>query len=130
MLGLGRSAVFRLGGAARLFCADADLAARDAFLASIARPLQGIARAKQSAAKRSIDFLKPAVASRLEGFDTLDKLLRATPLQLKKLDLPVKERRRLLSFANKYKQGWIPGPATPQGWRKLRPPPDWVAGKH
>ena len=98
---------------------DASTAARDAFLAAIARPKQGGARAKQSAAKRPIDFTKSTVAPKIAEFD-LDALLRSTRLTLRKLDLPVQERKRLLKFANKYKQGWIPG----KTWRKWRAPPD------
>ena len=116
---LGRS----LAGARRFLCADAppdaSSAARDAFLAAIARPKQGGARAKQSAAKRPIDFTKSTVAPKIAEFD-LDALLRSTRLTLRKLDLPVQERKRLLKFANKYKQGWIPG----KTWRKWRAPPD------
>ena len=116
---LGRS----LAGARRFLCADAppdaSSAARDAFLAAIARPKQGGARAKQSAAKRPIDFTKSTIASKLENL-SLSLLLSSTRLTLKKLDLPVQERKRLLKFANKYKQGWVPG----KTWRKWRPPPD------
>ena len=91
------------------------------FLRTASRPIMGKAKAPQSAGQRAIDLTK-----QLKNLDDLDlrALLRLDTEALKKRGLPCQERKRLLSYTDKYVQGWRPDTRAmgKNAWRSWRPP--------
>ena len=77
----------------------------------------GIAKAKQSAGQKALDLTKQA--NRLGDLD-MPALLRCDREKLKELGVPVQERKRLLRFLEKYRQGYRhdgrPGKMAWKGW--------------
>lgn len=104
----------------RALCSDAAQQEIQTFLANTSRPKMGQAKAKQSAGKKIIDMSKQS--SRLEGLD-MAALLRTTGADLKTRGLPVQERKRLLRFVDKVRQGYVHEgkPGDWKGWRAPGP---------
>lgn len=134
MLGL-RGAASRLLGARRLCgAADAGQAELLDFLRNASRPIWGRAKAKQSGGQAALDLTKQL--PRLEGLD-LRGLLACKTAELKERGVPVRERKRMLNFIDKYRQGWRHdgrgGPGNEQGvkrlWKGWRPPYQFQQGR-
>lgn len=106
---------------ARAFCsAEAGKAELLEFLKSASRPIMGKAKAKQSAGQKPLDMTKQA--SRLDDLD-LPGLLRCDSEELKRRGVPCQERKRLLNFADKYRQGYRhDGRQGKRAWRGWLPP--------
>ncbi len=96
------------------------------FLAAASRPIMGKAKAKQSAGQKALDLSKHE--SKLADLD-FAVLLRADGEQLKELGVPVQERKRILHFLDKYKQGWRhDGREGPDAWKGWTAPQRLPAG--
>lgn len=115
------SLVFRASSRALCDAApDADEARKAEvleFLRSASRPIQGKAKAKQSAGQRAVDLTK-----QMKNLDDVDlhAILRMSREDLVKRGVPVQDRKRLMNFANKYVQGYRhdgrQGKAAWKGW--------------
>jgi hypothetical protein len=103
---LARALVARSRALSRAFCSSVDEASKAAvleFLRTASRPIMGKAKAKQSAGQKAIDLTKQA--NRLEDLD-LQGLIRVDGAELRRRGLPCQERKRLLNFIDKYRQGF------------------------
>lgn len=109
---------FRWSGAARNLCTDATKNLVEQFLKAASRPKFGKAKAKQSAGQKPVDLTKQA--SRLGELD-FAALLRTKGAALKEMGIPVQERKRMLNFLDKYRQGFRhdgrTGKHSWKGWR-------------
>lgn len=101
-------------------CTEASQPELESFLVAASRPIMGKAKARQSAGQKALDLTKQL--NRLKDFD-IPTLLRASSKQLKDVGVPVQERKRLLNFLNKYKQGYRhDGREGPKAWLGWQPP--------
>uniref|UniRef100_A0A7S3ERV8 Protein FYV4, mitochondrial n=1 Tax=Haptolina ericina TaxID=156174 RepID=A0A7S3ERV8_9EUKA len=91
--------------ARRWLCAPSEAAVEElkAFLKNASRPIMGQGKKKRCAGQRPLDLTKQL--ARLEGLD-LPELVRMDTVALKKRGLPCAERKRILKFADKVKQGY------------------------
>ena len=111
-----------IGGAFRNFsrglCADAKQAEVLEFLRCASRPKMGKAKAKQSAAQRTLDLTKFA-----GKFEDLPTLLRMKTPELKDAGVGCQERKRLVNFIDKYLQGYRhDGRGGKHAWKGWMPP--------
>ena len=80
----------------------------------------GLAKAKQSAGQRAMDLTKQL--SKLDGL-ALDDLLRVNGAALKERGVPTQERKRILKFTDKVRNGWAhDGRTGTHAWRGWKPP--------
>ena len=92
----------------------------EGFLKAASRPIMGLAKAKQSAGQKALDLTKHT--NRLADMD-LNGLLRTNREQLKKLGVPVQERKRIMRFVDKYLQGYRhDGREGKHAWKGWKPP--------
>ena len=98
----------------RALCSSANAEVLE-FLRAASRPIMGKAKAKQSAGQKAVDLTKQV--NRLEGL-SMDGLLRVDGAELRRRGVPCQERKRLLNFLDKYRQGFrhdMPTHALPAG---------------
>ena len=102
----------------RWLCTPSETALKEVqdFLVNASRPILGKGKSKTCAGQRPIDLTKHT--SRLEGLD-MAALLEARHDKLKELGLPAADRKRLMRYTYKVRQGY-----THQG-----KPGDWKAWK-
>lgn len=91
---------------ARALCTSAEDASKAEvleFLRAASRPIMGKAKAKQSAGQKALDLTKQA--NRLDGVD-MAGLMRIKSAELESRGVPCQERKRILRFVDKYRQGF------------------------
>ena len=134
---------FKLHTVWRSLCSEVDKGAVVQLLKRMNRPKMGQAKAKTSAGKKALDLDKGA--SKLPGDWTVERLLKTNTKELREHGFGCQERKRMLKFLEKVRQGWIHKEAAGglekhlwRGWRPViapkrlhpnndRPPPKWVS---
>ena len=105
MLVGARSLLHNLAAPARSLCSVAEASQAEVleFLRAASRPVMGHAKAKQSAGQKALDLTKQA--SRLEDLD-MRALALVDTHELRRRGVPCQERKLLLRFCSKIRQGW------------------------